>query len=440
MRKKRGIGELDGVENIAKIVMFSLLASIMIIGVFSARGLFADGSYFMFQMLQRKGFFVFDEPRIFAQIITQAPVVMAMRAGIDNMSVLIRLQSFGLIGIPLLLWVSALLISFWSEWFWYFCLAFAVTYLTAGFFSVGEYNLAYAAVALAAAILLGERIGFWRLLTLLSMAFLLTRSYEAMVFLGPLLFAMSIYRAHIDEELPISARGGLVLAAFLFAVAAAIAGWSILFPRDPVNLAGAEDLMAVVEQKFFIWVAVEVVVSAILLLNVRVRVTWVFLVVGVVFDALLLFRVGWTSSPDGNYKFRAVAGLLLFVVLAWMAAVSILPWKRGVGIRLGALNVFLLTISLSVSFFQYNFGFMGWVGRLDRVALKIHHDVPMKDTAIDDRGSLYDWGWTDPWLTAILKGGGKGVVLSYSNFWNKQFLSECRGGCLGSYKKPGSVY
>lgn len=59
---------------------------------------------------------------------------MAMHAGVDNVAMLIRLQSFGLIGIPLLLWISALLISFRSERFWYFCLAFAVSYLSAGFF------------------------------------------------------------------------------------------------------------------------------------------------------------------------------------------------------------------------------------------------------------------------------------------------------------------
>ena len=291
-------------------------------------------------------------------------------------------------------------------------------------FSIGEYNLTYAAVALVAAILLNRTIGLWGLLTLLSMAVLLTRAYEAMVFLGPLLFVQSIYRAHVDVKLPISVRGGLVLAAFLFAVATAIAGWSILFPRAPANLAGAENLMMVVERKFFVWLAVQIAVSVILLLGARVRVTWIFLVVGLFFDMKLIFSQGWINSPYGNYEFRAVAGLLLFAILLWMAAISILPLRAKASVKLGAINVALLTISLSVSFFQYNLGFMGWVNRLDLVAMQIHHDVPMKSTAIDGRGSLYDWGWTDPWLAAILKGSGKGVVLSYSDFWNKRFLSE----------------
>lgn len=51
MGMDRGIDALDRAEIVAKVAMLFLLAAILVVGVFAARGLFADGAYFLFQML-----------------------------------------------------------------------------------------------------------------------------------------------------------------------------------------------------------------------------------------------------------------------------------------------------------------------------------------------------------------------------------------------------
>ena len=66
-------------------------------------------------------------------------------------------DSLGLIAIPLGFWISALLIQTKTCFFWLFVAAFSVSYLSSGFFAIGEFNIAYAMVAFCASILLKEK-------------------------------------------------------------------------------------------------------------------------------------------------------------------------------------------------------------------------------------------------------------------------------------------
>jgi len=74
----------------------------------------------------------------------------------DGPAVLIRFQSFGLIAIPLAIWVGALAAQWRKPLYWAFVAMFAVVQLNSGFMAVGEYLLAYALVALSAAMLLRD--------------------------------------------------------------------------------------------------------------------------------------------------------------------------------------------------------------------------------------------------------------------------------------------
>jgi hypothetical protein len=125
-----------------------------VLGVYVARGLYADGAYFLFSILSSHGFVDDDKPRLFALLITQVPLVMAMKIGINDLNLLIRLHSFGLIIFPLVFWLAALKIQMKTELFWIFVAEFSVSYLCSGFFAIGEYNLCYSMAAFSAAIIL----------------------------------------------------------------------------------------------------------------------------------------------------------------------------------------------------------------------------------------------------------------------------------------------
>jgi hypothetical protein len=124
--------------------------------------------------------------------------------------------------------------------FWVFVLAFCWIQLISGFFAIGEYNVGYAVVAAAGAILLLPQITAVDGIVLLLVAILATRSYELMAFAGPLLALSCVGRLRVDGAgMEVTARWMTGLSAALFAVGAASAvGW-IINPRDPVQYASA---------------------------------------------------------------------------------------------------------------------------------------------------------------------------------------------------------
>ena len=193
--------QMKSILFLAKLFILFAMLGLGVTGIYAARGLYADGSFLLYAVLTIYGYFDFDKPRAYALIITQTPVVLAMTLGMKDLNFLIRLHSLGLIAIPLGLWISALLLHIRKNFFWLLALAFAVSYLSSGFFAAGEYNITYAMTAFCAAIILRKNIGLTGAATLVVTAIALTRSYEAMVFLGPLLFSIAIIREIKGKEI-----------------------------------------------------------------------------------------------------------------------------------------------------------------------------------------------------------------------------------------------
>jgi hypothetical protein len=139
-----------------RIFVLVVIAGLALTGIVSARGLYADGSFYLFRILKTADFYNYDKPRLFADILTQAPVVLALKAGILDLSILIRIHSFGLIGIPLAIWAAALIVQMKTDLFWFFVISFSASYLCSGFCAVCHCNLAHAMAALSAAILMKD--------------------------------------------------------------------------------------------------------------------------------------------------------------------------------------------------------------------------------------------------------------------------------------------
>src|SRR5262249_41929381 len=123
---------------LAKIFILFAMLGLGLTGVYAARGLYADGSHSLFSILTSNDYFAdFDKPRLYGLIITQTPVVLAIKLGVKDLNFLIRLHSLGLVAIQLGFWISALLLQIKKTFFWLFVLAFAVSYLSSGFFAIG---------------------------------------------------------------------------------------------------------------------------------------------------------------------------------------------------------------------------------------------------------------------------------------------------------------
>jgi hypothetical protein len=172
-----------------------------------SRGLFVDGSAFLVQIARREWFFDFYAPRLYAMVVGQAPIMTAIFLGVTDLHLLARLLSLGLFALPTALYHLALVrVKDDAVMLAAVIAAIAVVFMTTSFFIVGEYNTAY-----AIAILVAVRLATARRLTVLDGLFLAVigglaiRTYEAMLYLGPLLSAMivwAIWRAPSRPWLP----------------------------------------------------------------------------------------------------------------------------------------------------------------------------------------------------------------------------------------------
>lgn len=159
------------------------------------RGLFVDGSAFLVQIARREWFFDFYNPRLYAMVLGQAPIMTAIFLGVTDLHLLARLLSLGLFALPTALYHLALVRAKDDPVLLAAVIAaIAVVFMTTSFFIVGEYNTAYAlAVLVAVRLVTAERLGLVDGLFLAVIGLLAVRTYEAMLYLGPLLSAMILW-------------------------------------------------------------------------------------------------------------------------------------------------------------------------------------------------------------------------------------------------------
>src|SRR5476649_1855124 len=154
----------------------------------ACRGLFWDGAAFLVNIVDFDKFHDFYPARAHVGYVTQLPVLLAMWLGIADMKLLATIQSAALFALPAALYQLAMARVRGDGLLLAIVLAIvAVVYLPTSFFIIGEYNVAYAAVTAAMAVVLTSDGRRRDGVILLLLGALCLRSYEAMVYLGPLI-------------------------------------------------------------------------------------------------------------------------------------------------------------------------------------------------------------------------------------------------------------
>src|SRR5216683_4591366 len=215
----------------------------------TCRGLFVDGSAFLVQIVRREWFFEFYAPRLYAMIAGQIPVMTAVTLGVTDLHQLARLLSLGLFGLPTLFHTFALhRVKDEPVLMAIVIAAIAIVFMTTSFFIVGEYNTAYAITLMVAVRLAtAERLTFTDSLVLVLAAALATRTYEVMIYLGPLMSLMILWRVWRAPARPIIPTLLHLAAAGFFIFAMFVAIDSVVFPHS------AEHLEESWHQAFFFW-------------------------------------------------------------------------------------------------------------------------------------------------------------------------------------------
>lgn len=203
-----------------------------------SRGLFVDGSAFLVQIARREWFFDFYEPRLYAMVMGQVPIMTAIFLGVTDLHLLARLLSIGLFALPTALYHLALVrVKDDPVLLAAVIAAIGVVFMTTSFFIVGEYNTAYAiAILVAVRLVTAERLGLLDGLFLLVISVLAVRTYESMIYLGPLLAAMILHTIWRAPSRPWLATALHLLAATAFMAGMLVAVGSLRRPYSEEHL------------------------------------------------------------------------------------------------------------------------------------------------------------------------------------------------------------
>ncbi len=160
----------------------------------ACRGLFWDGAAFLVNIVDFDRFHDFYPARAHVAWVTQWPLLLAIRLGIDDTRLLAMIQSAALFAVPVGFYQLALARARADAALFAAVLAIVATvYLPTSFFIIGEYNTTYAAATAAMTVALTTGGSRRDAAILCGIGVLCMRSYEAMVYLGPLLAAAVLW-------------------------------------------------------------------------------------------------------------------------------------------------------------------------------------------------------------------------------------------------------
>lgn len=414
---------------------------------FACRGLFWDGASFLATLLETGTFHDFYPARAHVAWLTQWPVLLLVRAGVDNTHVLAIVFSTTLLAVPAGLYHLALArVRDKGALLAAVIAVIGIVYLPTSFFIVGEYNIAYAAVTATVVIALtGVSANRRDAALLLALGLLCIASYEAMIYLGPLTAAIVAWSAR---------RGGEPFGRLLaFAAALAFLGGAVVSGSTIIDYWSHAHFAKVRGATWEFWQNLQFVIAlagfAIIALVSLVLPGWlsgrgpvaVALIIGAVLASTPWFRLLFGPDsmifPPAHYLARSAAGGLLAVLLsamwlhvAWPEArwrLLAMLHKPMVARRL-ATAMFVLVAAGAVpdlALSRYWADYLGWFRTVvtTRTGLVYAEQLPMRDWPY----RLFAQDWTYPALSALLRGSpGDAIVVTRNDYLsNPPFDPAC---------------
>ena len=445
---------MQKIDDWARYLVVCVLLLLAAVGTLSGRGLYADGPFWLYQMLINNGLYIFDIHRAYAQFLVELPVYIAILMGVVDLNSLIRVHSFGLVALPLIVWCYALLLQFRTPAFWLLALTCAVTNFRSGFFAAGEFNTAYALVALCVAILLKPNVTRFQSVVLLAASIVLTHAYETMLFIG--LFLVMVCAVRLGTEKQDSKFTKCVLLAvsglYLFAVFVGVR--STFFHRTD-NLQATINYGAIFEPHILYLLAMIlcVVLSVVGGLQKSYKAV---IALGALAITMLYGMYIWRWDQSGisygyySYAYRSLGAFMLVGILfiTWLICTFPKLTMRGfvkVSVPHLAATVLLIFLLQGAVLFGHSIGYYQWLKQFERAALIVDGLVPIDHVPFNKgQGSIsgYNWPWSNSALSVLLRGNAESIIINASNFdgWETFDPKTINKYPLKAYTKASPLY
>ena len=396
-----------------------VFGTFILAAVMSGRCLYGDGSHEFVRVLEAGTFVPLLGLRNYASNCYEFFLVVAIKLGITDLG-LLRI-AFGLgcfLPWPVALWVCH---RFAPRHFWLVVLACAGGYMNAAFLAVGEHVIAHAFfwICLFALLYVRPLTPLAGGLLLLS-AVILCRSYESLLFLGPPLAGIALWRA-AGRPVRWVERLTLLVASVCFLVATATSLRGTLFPEVPGNLSGFKQglLSELLSPSWtFGWSLGWTLLFPGLMVSPTLRrdlsSKWLqgLLAAGLAVWGLGPILLPGLLMPRTQHSDRF---LELLVPLALLPVALLLAWRPdGLQPYRTWLVRFSASFLLAQALWQLSatWQWTGFVGTLRGVLASRTGPLPVAATpiaagVIDGQALNFDWWWANPSLSIVLSPGGQ---------------------------------
>ena len=414
-------------DRLLKPFALAVILLIGIAGVYAARGMYSDGSFWLVEILPRGGFYLADPHRKYVLALVQAPVALAIWLGTLDLNTLIRVHSFGFVGVPLIFWLGALILQYKDRLFWFFLMAFTVSYLRSNFFAAGEFSVAYGMTAFCASVLLRNRINGTHALLMLLTAAGLTHSYEATLFLGAFLMILAAIRLVKVSSDNRFVRTLILLSTILFLISIYVGARSTFFQRSYDGKITA-NLSALTEIHLTYLILLPMLIASLCSTFASRFSKWIFSFILVVVAFYLLYAFRWDNGNISygyfSYAYRALCCFLLIGTLSVATAFRFWPRTFHVDLPISDTNTPLAVaatiffVSMSLLMLYHTHGYYKWAQRFETEALSLNAHTPIDKTRINKNHGWthgYNWMWGNPSTSILLRGNAEAMVLNNSN-------------------------
>ncbi len=393
--------------------------------------LYADGTNFFLNILNNYGFYAFDKPRLFVQVLSQLPLVSAISFGERSLSTLGLVFSATLLILPGWLWLMASALQLDTVNFWRITTAYAITYIPGSLFAIGEFNICIAVNALIFSLLLLENdkvseLKYAGALALLSAINIL--SYEGNIMVAPIaifLIAWKIYHiSRPDADAPVpgisygeylqksrskdgnsSSRTLLFLSVFFYVIAFIVALLSILFPRSPENASEAMRIRSLATYLPLILVAYLPIALSCLHRRHKLLAICVGIINLVIFK---LYATAFLQAPGLSYAGRSTyfIGFLCFMIIPTAAIYKACINSKGNSRIVYSCASLILLISITGMSMTRSYEFGKWASAYRSTVNQLSMSKPIDNTALwigsNSNYTKFMWDWNNEQLSFLL--------------------------------------
>ena len=217
-------------------VVFLAIVATNVVASLELRGLYADGAFYLLNMIKEEGFWLWEPSRRTVQFLQQLPSVIAIAYGIHDAHTLAVVYSFTMQLLPLAFVATCYLVlpEDRKEWFFFPLLHYLAGSTGAEFPSIVEGPVAtsYFWLVLYLILFRTEKRSSLALTALISLPALY--AHEVMIFLAPILALSAVWRS-FKVESRLQRAGFWMLAVWFVFVAAVQIGFVLNPARGPAG-------------------------------------------------------------------------------------------------------------------------------------------------------------------------------------------------------------